>query len=91
MRKLLCCLLALAMLPVCLGWTTAAELPGVLREDEKIPLDWFADAAIVGDSVTGVLEDYCNRTGGLGEALFLCPSSYSVHNAISGDVMRLPL
>ena len=86
-RKLLCCLLVLAMLPFSLGWTTAAERPAVLREEEKIPLDWFADAAIVGDSVTGVLEDYCGRTGGLGEALFLCPSCYSVHNAISGDVM----
>lgn len=86
LRKLICCLLLAALVFASLGATMPAEKPAVLPEEEKIPLDFFADAVILGDSISHILETYCYDSGDLGDAMFLCPNSYSVHNAVSGQL-----
>ena len=85
-RKGLCCLLLLGLVLSSLGATMPAEKPAVLKEEEKIPLDFFDDAVIMGDSISHILETYCYHSGDLGEVMFLCPNSYSVHNAVSGQL-----
>ena len=85
-RKWLCCLLVLGLVLSSLGATMPVEKPAVLREEERIPLDFFADAVILGDSISHILETYCYDSGDLGEVMFLCPNSYSVHNAVSGQL-----
>ena len=45
--------------------------------------DWFGDAAFFGDSISVTLQRYCEQTGDLGDALFLCEFSYSVRNAVT--------
>ncbi len=51
-----------------------------------LPAEWFDDSVFLGDSVTVALEKYCDKTETLGGALFLCEFSYSVRNAVSGEV-----
>ena len=51
-----------------------------------LPESWFDDAVFFGDSISVTLGKYADRTGILGDALFLCEFSYSVHNAISGQL-----
>ena len=51
-----------------------------------LPESWFDDAVFFGDSISVTLGNYADRTGILGDALFLCEFSYSVHNAISGQL-----
>ena len=85
-RKLLCGLLAAALAITSLGFTYPVDQAAALREEDRIPLDWFSDAVILGDSISSILEHYCYSSGDLGEAMFLCPTSYSVHNAVSGEL-----
>ena len=47
---------------------------------------WFDDAAFIGDSVTLKLRNYHMSTGALGNATFLCVGSYSVNNAVTGQL-----
>ena len=49
-----------------------------------LPETWFDDAVFFGDSISVTLGKYADKTGILGNALFLCEFSYSIHNAISG-------
>ncbi len=51
-----------------------------------LPDEWFADAVIVGDSVSSTLEKQCIKTGDLGDVQFIVIISYSVHNAVSGEI-----
>ncbi len=52
-------------------------------ESEPVPLTWFSDAAIIGDSVSLALQYYCTSTKALGEATFLCAGSLSARNALA--------
>ncbi len=55
-------------------------------ESEPVPLSWFDNAAIVGDSVTVALQMYCASTRALGGATFLCAGSLS---AINNNLMAV--
>ena len=48
----------------------------------ELPSSWFDDAVFLGDSVSKALESYCEQTGALGDAVFLCEISFSVRNAV---------
>ena len=85
-KKVLACLLALAFTLISFGFTYPVEETSILQEEEMIPLEWFSDAVILGDSISHILETYCYDSGDLGDAMFLCPNSYSVHNAVSGQL-----
>jgi len=52
-------------------------------ESDPVPLSWFSDAAIVGDSVSLALQYYCASSKALGEATFLCAGSLSARNALA--------
>lgn len=66
---------------------TAAADSGPDRDLTPLPDSWFDDAVFLGDSVSLILETQAERTGGLGEALFLCEGSFGINNAVSGDVL----
>ena len=51
-----------------------------------LPDSWFDNTVFLGDSVSCILQDYCEKNALLGDALFLPVGSYSVHNAISGQI-----
>lgn len=51
-----------------------------------LPDAWFDDAVIIGDSTSTALEKQCLKTGDLGDATFFVILSYSVHNAVSGQL-----
>jgi len=51
-------------------------------ESGAVPLDWFDDAVLIGDSVTVALRMYCVDTQALGGAQFLCENSLSATNAL---------
>ncbi len=55
-------------------------------QSDPVPLSWFKDAAIVGDSVTVALQLYCASTKALGDATFLCAGSLS---ALNNNVMSV--
>ena len=61
------------------------ELPfePVVPASQAVSADWFADAAIIGDSVSVMLEYYNNAYGPLGQATFLCSESLSPGGALS--------
>lgn len=48
---------------------------------------FFDDAAFIGDSVTLKLRNYHQKTKALGNTTFLCVGSYSVNNALTGQLM----
>jgi len=48
-----------------------------VEECEPAPLAWFDDVVFVGDSITVQLQNYCDATGALGNAQFLCAISLS--------------
>jgi len=47
-----------------------------------VDASFFDNCAIVGDSVTLSLKNYCAATGALGKATFLCAGSMSARNAL---------
>ncbi len=47
---------------------------------------FFDDAAFIGDSVTLKLRNYHQKTKALGNTTFLCVGSYSVNNALTGQL-----
>ena len=51
-----------------------------------LPDEWFDDAVIFGDSVSTALQKQCLKTGDLGDVTFFVIISYSVHNAVSGQL-----
>ena len=67
---------------------TPTPIPTPEPTPDLSPLDdeWFADAAFFGDSISVTLQRYCEQTGDLGDALFLCDFSYSVRNAITDEI-----
>lgn len=52
------------------------------------PAENFSDAVFVGDSITAQLSGYALKSGLLGDAIFLCETSYSVNNGIL-DIMQI--
>jgi len=52
------------------------------------PAIHFADAVFVGDSITAQLQGYALKSGLLGDAIFLCETSYGVNNGIL-DIMKI--
>lgn len=59
------------------------------EDPEKTPVDvsFFDDAAFIGDSVTLMLQRYHMKTGALSKTTFLCIGSYSVNNAVTGQLL----
>ena len=49
---------------------------------DVVSLDYFDDCAIVGDSISVTLMQYCNKTKALGNTTFLCAGSLSQTNAL---------
>jgi len=52
-------------------------------ESDPVPLAWFSDAAIIGDSVSLALQYYCASSKALGDVTFLCAGSLSARNALA--------
>ena len=52
----------------------------------ELPMEWFDDAVFLGDSITSTLEDYCDVHETLGDATFLCETSFSVRNAVMENI-----
>lgn len=61
----------------------APRLAPPVVENEDV-LDFFADAAFVGDSVSYVLQQWHYKTGAMGDATFLTRSSLGLQNSIDG-------
>lgn len=63
------------------------ELPPVFEPvvpaSQAVSADWFADAVLIGDSVSVMLEYYNDAYGTLGQATFLCAESLSPGGALS--------
>lgn len=59
---------------------------------EAVAAQWFDEVALVGDSVSVMLEQYNSSAAALGKATFLCSVSLSQQNALSYDTgsQRLP-
>lgn len=75
----------LLLLPLTAAAESADKEPD--RDLTPLPDSWFDDAVFLGDSVSLILEKQSERTGGLGEALFLCEGSFGINNAVSGNVL----
>ncbi len=54
----------------------------VAEAGEAIPLSYFDDVALIGDSVTMSLQYYCASSGALGNVKFICAGSLSPANAL---------
>ncbi|MCF0123477.1 MAG: S-layer homology domain-containing protein [Ruminiclostridium sp.] len=57
----------------------AAETPG--------PVTFFDRTVFIGDSISMTLESYCNASGALSKAKFLCAGSMSPTNMITGQIL----
>ena len=57
----------------------ASEQPG--------PVSFFDKAVFIGDSISVTLEYYCNASGALGKAQFLCAGSMSPTNMLTGQIL----
>ena len=57
----------------------ASEQPG--------PVSFFDKAVFIGDSISVTLEYYCNASGALGKAQFLCAGSMSPTNMLTGKIL----
>ena len=53
----------------------------------EVPLAYFDQTVFIGDSVSVMLESYCNSTRALGEAQFLCAGSMSSTSILSGKLL----
>ena len=64
----------------------------VVPASQAVSADWFADAVLIGDSVSVMLEYYNDAYGTLGQATFLCAESLSPGGALtySAGHERLP-
>ena len=81
---LLACFLLLSLPVLAQAEEAAAASP--LWDITPLPEAWFDDAVFLGDSISVTLETYCSVYGGLGNAQFLCETSYGIYNALSGRV-----
>ena len=54
---------------------------------EPGPVSFFDKAVFIGDSISVTLEYYCNSTGALGKAQFLCAGSMSPTNMLTGKIL----
>lgn len=97
-RILIACLALCLIFPLlaALGQTRAAAEESASEEEAAealpdwdltpLPDEWFDDAVFFGDSISVTLKKHCQKTGDLGDALFLCAHSFGVRNAVSGKV-----
>ena len=53
-----------------------------VAQSPAVDISYFDNCALVGDSVTLSLKNYCAATGALGNATFLCAGSMSARNAL---------
>lgn len=53
-----------------------------VKASSAVDISYFNSCALVGDSVTLSLKNYCAATGELGDATFLCAGSMSGRNAL---------
>lgn len=51
-------------------------------QEQYVPDSYFDDAVFVGDSVTYIISVYATDQNALGNAQYLCRSSYGIHNGI---------
>ena len=58
-----------------------------MPESEEGPVSFFDQAVFIGDSISMTLEAYCNASGALGGAQFLCAGSMSPTNMLSGKIL----
>ena len=56
----------------------------LVPESEEGPASFFDQAVFIGDSISMTLEAYCNASGALGKAQFLCAGSMSPTNMLTG-------
>ena len=59
----------------------------LVPESEEGPVSFFDQAVFIGDSISMTLEAYCNASGALGRAQFLCAGSMSPTNMLSGKIL----
>lgn len=59
----------------------------LVPESEEGPVSFFDQAVFIGDSISMTLEAYCNASGALGGAQFLCAGSMSPTNMLSGQIL----
>ena len=59
----------------------------LVPESEEGPASFFDQAVFIGDSISMTLEAYCNASGALGEAQFLCAGSMSPTNMLTGKIL----
>lgn len=59
----------------------------LVPESEEGPVSFFDQAVFIGDSISMTLEAYCNASGALGGAQFLCAGSMSPTNMLSGKIL----
>ena len=83
-RTIIAALLCFALLlPIAAASVFAEEAEWDMA---PLPDSWFDDAVFFGDSISMTLGIYCLQENLLGDALFLCENSYSIRNAISGEI-----
>ena len=86
-----CCqrILAAGMILALVFALSATAQAGQTQPDwdmTPLPEAYFDDAVFMGDSVSVLLGRRSEETGSLGQALFLAENSYSVFNALYGEV-----
>ena len=54
---------------------------------EEAPMEYWDHTVFIGDSVSVMLESYCNSSQALGGAKFLCAGSMSATNMIAGLIL----
>lgn len=59
----------------------------LLAENPAGDPSFFDGTVFIGDSISLTLESYCNSTGALGDAKFLCAGSMSATNMLSGIIL----
>lgn len=59
----------------------------VPASEEEGPVSFFDNVVFIGDSISMTLESYCNASGALGKAKFLCAGSMSPTNMLSGKIL----
>lgn len=59
----------------------------VPASEETGPVSFFDQAVFIGDSISVTLEYYCNASGALGKAQFLCAGSMSPTNMLTGKIL----
>lgn len=62
---------------------TVPAFTALVPKSEAVPPAWFQDAALIGDSVSVMLETYNSSEGVLGTPAFFCSVSLSQINALS--------